>query len=59
DRFVLWQIPFWWTAGNQLWVNLAFTLGQAIVLGLVAQRSKHILAPVIYRTMSEWLFFVS
>lgn len=57
--FIAWQIPFWWASGDRLWINLLFTIGQAIVLGLTAQRSKHILAPVIYRTMSEWLFFVS
>ncbi len=57
--FILYQLPFWAADGQQVLLNLALSVAQALVLCLVAQRSKHILAPVLYRVMSEWLFYVS
>jgi membrane protease YdiL (CAAX protease family) len=57
--FVLWQLPFWAASGDQLLLNLGLTVCQALILAVVAQRSKYILAPVFYRVISEWLFFVS
>lgn len=40
------------------WFLLFVTVGQALVLGFLAQRSQGVLAPFLYRAISEWLVFV-
>jgi membrane protease YdiL (CAAX protease family) len=57
--FVLWQLPRLLTSpADQLWLNLGVAVAQSLVAGFIMQRSGHVLAPALYRAISEWLFFV-
>jgi membrane protease YdiL (CAAX protease family) len=57
--FVLWQLPrLLASPADQLWLNLGLAVAQSLVAGFIMQRSGHVLAPALYRAVSEWLFFV-
>jgi membrane protease YdiL (CAAX protease family) len=54
--FTLWNIPrLMATHPGDLWLNAGLTLVNALVLGWVMQKSGHVLAPGLYRAISEWL----
>lgn len=38
--------------------GLLIAAGQALVLGWVMQRSRHVLAPALYRAVSEWMYLL-
>lgn len=57
--FAVWQIPrLMYTAPQSLPVGIAFVLLQGLVLGWVMQKSGHVLASTLYRTISEWLTLI-
>jgi membrane protease YdiL (CAAX protease family) len=56
--FVICQLPRLMAAPDQLVFNLVLTAGQALVAGFIMLRSGHVMAPALYRAVSEWLFFV-
>jgi membrane protease YdiL (CAAX protease family) len=58
--FTLWHIPAWL---NQVPLETGFllaglTLAQGLVLGWIMTNSKHVIAPVLYRSVSIWLNFL-
>jgi membrane protease YdiL (CAAX protease family) len=55
--FVMWQLPSALQGAN-LWQVLALALIQGLILGWLAHRSGHLIAPWLYRIISEWLAFV-
>jgi membrane protease YdiL (CAAX protease family) len=57
--YTLWQIPRLMSEPSMLLLNLGLALGQGLVLGWVMHKSGHVLAPALYRAVSEWLFLVS
>lgn len=55
--YVLWQLPgrifiLGWT---ELWPLLLFSAIQGLLCGYIMQKSGHILAPAMYRWISNWL----
>jgi len=38
---------------------LAIQLAQSLLAGWMMQKSRHILAPTLYRAISAWLTFIS
>ena len=56
--FTVWQLPRLMLNPVNLPINLALSLGQALLLGWISQRSGNILVPVLYRTVSEWISFI-
>ncbi len=57
--YTLWQIPRLMCEPSMLLLYLGLALGQGLVLGWVMHKSGHVLAPALYRAVSEWLFLVS
>ncbi len=57
---VVWQLPLWLFATS--WPQLALFAGlsfvQALLLGWMARRTGHILAPALWRAVSGWLWMV-
>ncbi len=56
--FVVWQIPFLLADPVALPANLALAAVRAVLLGWIMRRTGHVLAPAMWRAMSEWLFYV-
>ena len=56
--FVICQLPRLLAAPDQLVFNLFLTAGQGLVAGFIMQRSGHVMAPALYRAVSNWLLFV-
>ncbi|MCC6147094.1 MAG: CPBP family intramembrane metalloprotease [Anaerolineaceae bacterium] len=56
--FLLWEWPLLLTAQTGLLLNLAMSILRVLLLGWIAQKSKHILAPALYRAISQWLYLV-
>jgi membrane protease YdiL (CAAX protease family) len=55
--FVLWQVPRLLPVGLP-WQGLVLALVQGLIVGWLAQRSGNLVAPWLYRMISEWLAFV-
>ncbi|RPJ43087.1 MAG: CPBP family intramembrane metalloprotease [Chloroflexi bacterium] len=58
--FTLWHVPAWL---NQEPVETSLALGgltfvQGLVLGWIASKSKHVIAPALYRSASIWMNFL-
>ncbi len=59
--FVLWQLPFFLpglvqsTAGL---VQLVFLILRSLLSGWMMHKSRHVLAPAVYRAVSAWLLLV-
>lgn len=57
--FVLWQLPRLLSSGEDLWMGLLFASVQSFVLGWLMHKNGHVSAPVLYRTFSEWITYLS
>lgn len=57
--FTLWHAPRLLAAPQTLLLNLAFTAIQGLLLGWIAQKSRHVLGGALYRTASEWITFMA
>jgi membrane protease YdiL (CAAX protease family) len=57
--FLLWQWPFLSNGPDGLLVTLLLAAVRAVLLGWIAQKSKHVLATVFYRAVSEWLVLLA
>lgn len=55
---LIWEWPLLAAADGALPLAVALSAGRFVLLGWVAQKSKHTIAPLLYRTVSEWLFLV-
>lgn len=55
--FVVCHIPRLLLASD-MWQSLLILAGQSVVAGFIMTRSGHTLAPMLYRSVSEWLLFV-
>lgn len=54
--FVLWLLPLYWPAGlAAAALPLAVQLAQSLLAGWMMQKSRHVLAPALYRAISAWL----
>lgn len=55
--YAAWRLPLLLTGGSFLAIltGLGLALGQGLVCGWLMRKSGHVLAPVLYRTMSLWL----
>jgi membrane protease YdiL (CAAX protease family) len=57
---VAWQLPIWLPAvsGQRLLLFAGISFFQALILGWMARRTHHIVAPALWRTVSSWLWMV-
>lgn len=53
--FVLWQVPRLLTDLPGLWLSLPLIIVQSLLLGWLMHKSGHVLAPALYRAVSDWL----
>jgi membrane protease YdiL (CAAX protease family) len=55
--YMLWQLPgrIWIMPFTSLWVVLAVSLIQGLLLGWIMQKSGHVLVPILYRAVSLWM----
>lgn len=55
--FTLWQLPgrLWLMPFTSFWVVLVVALIQGLILGWIMEKSGHVLAPMLYRTISLWM----
>jgi membrane protease YdiL (CAAX protease family) len=58
--FTLWHVPAWL---NKVPVDTGLilaglTFGQGLVLGWIMSKSKHVMAPALYRSISIWMNFL-
>lgn len=55
--FTLWQLPgrLWILPFASFWVVLVISFIQGLILGWVMEKSGHVLAPILYRTVSAWM----
>jgi membrane protease YdiL (CAAX protease family) len=56
--FVAAQLPRLMLEPDRLLPNLLIVAGQSVVAGYIMLRSRHVLAPVLFRAVSEWLVFL-
>jgi len=57
--YTLWHLPRLWASPATLAANLTLVAIQGLLLGWVAQKGGHLLAPILYRTVSEWIVYGS
>ncbi len=55
---LVWEWPLLLAARQGVALNLAINALRFLLLGWVAQKSKHVIAPILYRAVSEWLFLL-
>lgn len=53
-----WTWPYLESTGTGLAWAVTAGVVRFVLLGWIAHKSKHVLAPVLYRTLSEWLYLV-
>jgi membrane protease YdiL (CAAX protease family) len=53
--FVLWSLPRLIAWPADLWLNLLVLIAQSLLLGWLMHKTGHVLAPALYRAVSEWL----
>jgi len=54
--FAVWQLPAVWNAGwETILPSLGLAFAQGLLLGWIMDRSGHVLAPALYRTISLWM----
>jgi membrane protease YdiL (CAAX protease family) len=59
--FALWQIiplALHGMTGQAALFQIILAVGQGLILGWITQKSRHVLAPAIYLTLSQWLFLI-
>lgn len=56
--FVVWQLPFLTATGEGLPIRLALAALQAVLLGWVMRKTGHVLAPALWRAVSQWTLFL-
>jgi membrane protease YdiL (CAAX protease family) len=57
--FVIWQVPRLAADPANLPVNLLIVAAQALVVGWLALAGGNVLAPALYRAISEWVGFLT
>lgn len=57
---VVWTLPLWLPGAKveNILIYAGLTLAQALLLGWLARRSGHLLAGVMFRTISSWLWMI-
>lgn len=53
--FVIWSLPRLLVLPAPLWLNLPILIIQSLLLGWLMQKTGHVIAPILYRTVSDWL----
>jgi len=59
--YTLWQIiplALHGVYGQTALFQISLAIGQGLILGWIIKKSRHILAPVLYLTLSQWLFLI-
>jgi membrane protease YdiL (CAAX protease family) len=56
--FILWQVARWIALPGDLAFNMIYTIVQALLLGWIMRKGGHVLAPGLYRIVSEWLLLL-
>ena len=59
--YTLWQViplALPGVGGQAALFQVGLAIGQGVILGLITRKSRHILAPVLYLTLSQWLFLI-
>ena len=57
--FVIWRLPILFFNPADFWINLFTLVIQSILLGWIMQKSGHVLAPGLYRAVSDWLLYLA
>lgn len=57
---VAWQLPLWLpgASAQQLLLFMGLSFIQALLLGWMARRTHHIIAPALWQTVSNWLWMI-
>ena len=58
--YVLWQLPgrLWFFPFADIWLTIAISAVQGLLLGWIMRKSGHILAPALFRAAAGWLLFL-
>lgn len=56
--WAIWQILRLSGEPSVLWLTLIMALVQGLVLGWLMLKSQHVIAPALYRAVSEWLMII-
>jgi len=53
--FVIWQIPRLLLLASNIWISLGVIVVQSLLLGWIMKQGGHVIAPGLYRAVSDWL----
>jgi len=56
--FTVWHLPRILNSTEDIVLGLVFILIQGLILGWLLRKSGHVLPNILYRSISEWLWFV-
>lgn len=59
--FALWQIiplALHGATGQAALFQVGLAVGHGLILGWITRKSRHVLAPILYLTLSQWLFLI-
>jgi membrane protease YdiL (CAAX protease family) len=59
--YALWQIiplALHGTSGQAAVFEIGLAVGEGLILGWLTRKSRHVLAPIAYLAMSQWLFLI-
>jgi membrane protease YdiL (CAAX protease family) len=53
--FVIWQIPRMLVLTGNIWINFGLIAVQSLLLGWTMKQGGHVIAPALYRAVSDWM----
>jgi membrane protease YdiL (CAAX protease family) len=59
--YALWQIiplALHGATGQEALLQVGLAIGQGLILGWITRKSRHVLAPILYLTLSQWMFLI-
>jgi membrane protease YdiL (CAAX protease family) len=59
--YALWQViplALHGATGQAALFQVGLAIGQGMILGWITKKSRHVLAPIIYLALSQWLFLI-
>jgi len=56
--YSLWHLPRLLETPESIWFNFTFVLVQGLILGWLMRKTGHAATNVLYRTVSEWLWYL-
>jgi membrane protease YdiL (CAAX protease family) len=56
--FLIWQVPRLLLNPAEFWLNLGMRAIQSLLAGWIMLKCNHVLAPALYRSVSDWLSLI-